>query len=133
MSNEMNPWDDAIFGNFSKFFPSLNDLFGHQTGVFSAQIYETDTHVMVSAALPGVHQENINVDLTQNVLTIKAEHIIDGETQGLRRETSQVFVQSFSIPGYVDCERVKAGYKNGKLEISFPKRERPQGKQIPIE
>ena len=108
------------------------EFFGDQrTGSFSTDIRENDTEYVLEADLPGFKKEDINIDITDNTLTIRAERHSDHEEkdkQGnyLRCERSYgSFSRSFNLDG-VDTEAIKAGFDNGVLTLTMPKLVAPQ-------
>ena len=108
------------------------ELFGDQrSGSFSTDIRETDTAYVLEADLPGFKKEDINIDISDNTLTIRAERHSEHEEkdkQGnyIRCERSYgSFSRSFGLDG-VDTEAIKAGFDNGVLTLTMPKLTAPQ-------
>ncbi|MBR1497978.1 MAG: Hsp20/alpha crystallin family protein [Oscillospiraceae bacterium] len=108
------------------------ELFGDQrSGSFSTDIRETDTAYVLEADLPGFKKEDINIDISDNTLTIRAERHSEHEEkdkQGnyIRCERSYGnFSRSFGLDG-VDTEAIKAGFDNGVLTLTMPKLTAPQ-------
>ncbi|MFC1960715.1 Hsp20/alpha crystallin family protein, partial [Chloroflexota bacterium] len=95
-------------------------------------IYETEDAVVVKTdPLLKVDPEAIEVSITGNVLTIKAQSLEEEDVEGsyLRRERRfGEFTRSVTIPREVEAEKAMASYKNGILNIIIPKTEssRPQ-------
>lgn len=81
--------------------------------------------VMVRAELPGIKPEDVDIELTDNVLTIKGERSSEEEKENegwLIRESSYgSFERSISIPEGVDPSAIKANFENGVLEVEVPK------------
>lgn len=87
---------------------------------------ENDREFRVTAELPGIEQEDIDVSLTRDVLTIKGEKKQEQEEEGrnyYRMERSYGrFQRSIPLPqGMVDADNVDAAFKNGVLTITLPK------------
>jgi HSP20 family protein len=88
-------------------------------------VSETDGEVEVSAELPGVEEKEIDVSLTDDILTIKAEK--KSETEKSEKEyrlierTYGTFQRSMRLPCPVVADKVKAEFKNGVLTIKLPK------------
>ena len=103
--------------------------------VFSPRVdvTETDNQIKVSAELPGLSQEDVDVSLSRNVLTIRGEKRQESErrTQNyLRSERSYgSFTRSIPLPGEVNTEDVDAVFRNGVLTVTMPKTERAQGRK----
>ncbi|MHB8762094.1 MAG: Hsp20/alpha crystallin family protein [Coriobacteriia bacterium] len=81
--------------------------------------------VMIRAELPGIKPEEVDIELTDNVLTIRGERKSEEEKENegwLIRESSYgSFERSLTIPEGVDASTIKANYDNGVLEVVVPK------------
>lgn len=100
-------------------------------------IYETEDAVVVKTdPLLQVNPEAIEVSITGNVLTIKAQSLENEQDTGqyLRRERRfGEFTRSVTIPREVEAENAVASYKNGILNIIIPKSESSRPQVISIE
>jgi len=100
-------------------------------------ITEEKDRLIVKADLPGMKQEEINVEVSEGVLTIRGER--KHETESKEGKTYRVersygsFLRSFTLPAGVDAARVNAAYKNGVLEVTLPKLAEAKAKQIKVE
>ena len=91
-------------------------------------------------AAPGFNKKDFNIEINNNVLTVKSEKQTENETkdgeQFTRREFSyQSFSRSFTLPSSVKGDKISAKYDNGILRIIIPKKDeaKPQPvKQIEI-
>ena len=117
------------------------EFFGEsRTGSFSTDIRETDTEYVLEADLPGFKKEDINIDISDNTLTIRAERHSEHEEKDkkgnyLRCERSYgSFSRSFGLDG-VDTEAIKAGFDNGVLTLTLPKlvAPKPTSRRLEIE
>ena len=99
-------------------------------------IQDSDDQVLVTAELPGVDIEDVDVTVSGNVLTIKGEkkdeHEEDKGDYYHRERWSGSFQRSMTLPDAVDSENVDAQMKGGVLHITFPKREEVKPKQIKV-
>jgi HSP20 family protein len=99
-------------------------------------IYETNNEIVVKAELPGLTQEEINVEVKDGILTLRGERRAEKEVKEEsyhRMECSYgAFARSFMLPTTVDEEKTKASLKNGILEIHLPKKEQAKPKQIKV-
>lgn len=99
-------------------------------------VHETDTGIEVAAELPGLNPEDVQLDVTNNILTIQGEKKYENEVKGktaYRSERSYgSFTRRIALPAEVDTDKVEATFKNGILNISLPKTEKSQPKQISI-
>jgi HSP20 family protein len=103
---------------------------------FPLNVYGTADELHVEALLPGVSQEDVDVNLDRSVLTITARR------QGLEAQAGQhwylqefhpgQFSRSCSLPFPVEFEQISAQYTNGVLTLTLPKAEAAKPKRIPI-
>ena len=93
---------------------------------------ETDSAYVVEAELPGFEPDDIEVKLTGNVLTIRAEHGEESEEEGERHYHAQRFYRSLTVPRGVQVDQIDARYHSGVLEIHLPKTEEARGKRIEV-
>ena len=102
----------------------------------SVDIYETESDIVLKAELPEVNQKDIQINIEDNVLSLKGERKFEKETKEEnyhRIERSYgSFSRSFTLPGSINKEKVKASYKNGVLKITMPKKEESKPKQITV-
>lgn len=101
-------------------------------------IMETEGSVIVTAELPGVKKENININATEEGIEISAEVKTEAkvEEKGFyRRERSyDRYYRSYSLPARVKPNEARATYKNGVLEVVLPKAEAGEkGRSIKID
>ena len=126
-SNMFNVFDDVD--------KMVNQAFGHSirgTEVTSQlqpllDVYETDSTVEVSVDLPGVEKKDVEVNVSNGLLTISGErkNTAGESTEGrIWQETSfGTFKRSFELTNAVVEDKITAQFKNGILKISLPKAE----------
>jgi len=99
-------------------------------------IVETPEHYVLRADLPGLSDEDVNVQLEENVLTISGERKAEEEhrQEGYYRLERAVggFSRSLTLPDGVDPEGVQAHFDRGVLEIRVPKPEQKKPRQVQI-
>ena len=127
---------DQIFGNFFGRTPfSMATTEGNWSPL--VDIHETNEGFQLMAELPGVKQEDIQVSVEGDTLTLKGERKHETEVkqdQYHRIERSYgSFERSILLPSVVDATRVKATYKDGVLEVQLPKKEEAKPKEIKVE
>ena len=92
--------------------------------------------IIVTASLPGVKPEEIEVMVEDNVLTLKAESSRETETQEsgylVRERSFGTFYRALRLPESVDIEKIHPIYENGVLTITMPKAEEKKRKQIKV-
>ena len=98
---------------------------GERNWTPALDIMEKDDRFVVKAELPGMNEEDIDVSVTGDTLTIKgekkAEEIVDGENYYHMERTFGSFMRSISLPSNVNSDKIEARYENGVLEIILPK------------
>jgi HSP20 family protein len=131
MREEMN----RLFDDFFTGWPERRSLMEGEWAP-SLDIAETDAEVVVTVELPGVKQEDVEVTITNDVLTLKGEKKEEKEIKKEnyhRVERSHgSFHRSVSLPTGVQGEKAKASYKDGVLKVAVPKVEAAKPKQIKI-
>ncbi len=120
----------------------IDEVFERPFGVtFAGQIpaidmYQTDNEVVVKAALPGVKADDVQINLTGDVLTIKGEIKQEEEQKGrnyhIREQRWGAFERSIILPTAVVAEKAKAEFENGILTITLPKAEEVRPKTITV-
>jgi len=103
----------------------------------SLDIIEDKDNLTIKVDLPGVKQQDIDISISGNVLTLKGERKREEEYKDKNYHRVErfygAFQRSFSLPPYADTSKVKASYKDGVLEITIPKTEEAKPKQIKVE
>ena len=103
----------------------------------SVDVVENDENFQIVAELPGIKMEDVNISLTDNVLTLKGEKkndVSENKRNYCRVERNYgQFQRSFSLPSSADATKVKANLENGVLTITLPKAEQAKAREIPIQ
>lgn len=143
----LDPWKD--FGSLQDrinrmfddtirtLYPTDGEELEKGTWAPAVDIYETNDSFVVSADLPGLNKDEIQIDLKDNTLTLKGEKKFEEKVSKdnyIRVERAYgSFVRSFTLPQNIDPEKIKAKYKEGVLEVTIPKKEEAKPKQIKVE
>jgi HSP20 family protein len=102
----------------------------------SVEVADTENSIDVTAELPGVSKEDVDVDLQNNVLTIRGEKKQQKEEKEKEHYLFEryygSFQRSFSLPARVDESSVKAEFRNGVLKIHLDKAAESKGTKITI-
>jgi HSP20 family protein len=105
-------------------------------GALPVDMYETDDSVVVQTGIPGVKADEIDVSVTGDTLTIKAETKAEEEVTRenyLRRERRfGSYCRSVTLPGGLETDQAEADYTDGVLTLSFPKAEEVKPKTIEV-
>jgi len=102
----------------------------------SVDIYETENELVLNAEIPGIDEDDIEIKIEDNTLTLHGERKLEEETQEEnyhRIERSYgSFYRSFSLPHYIDQEKIKAEHDNGVLRIHMPKKPELKPRSVKI-
>ena len=120
---------DKVFEDFNRSFglPAMSRATGEQTSMLSPSIdvVETDKAVEITAELPGVSEQDVDVTLVENVLTIKGEKKAETKEENkdyrLVERSFGSFQRSLRLPFTVAAESVDAHFKDGVLKVVLPK------------
>lgn len=134
LQDRMNQLFNQPFGGFEKF--GFEQQLAPENFLPPVDISEDDHNITLQAEIPGVKQEDLNITLENNVLTISGERKFKEEEKKenfhrIERRYGK-FTRSFTLPATVDAEKVNATFENGLLNITLAKREEFKAKQITI-
>jgi len=100
-------------------------------------VMENKEGITLKVELPGMKQEDINLSIENDVLTIKGERKQEKETtEGSFTRTERAygsFQRTLVLPSTVEADKVKATYRDGVLEVSLPKKEEAKPKAIKVQ
>ena len=103
----------------------------------AVDIYETPDSIVLQAELPGLSKDDIDIQVRDNVLTLKGDRRSEKEVKEgnyLRVERAYGgFQRAFTLPAAVQADKVRAVFKDGVLDVSIPKAEEAKPKQIKID
>ncbi len=99
-------------------------------------VLETDKEYVIKAELPEVKKDDVKITVQDGVLTIQGERKHEIEEKGKRfhriERSYGSFVRSFSVPDFVDEEKVGAEFKDGVLSLHLPKTEKARPRAIEV-
>ncbi|MBI4859246.1 MAG: Hsp20/alpha crystallin family protein [Candidatus Riflebacteria bacterium] len=91
---------------------------------------------VVTAELPGVSTDELDISVIGDTVTIKGERrpdeIAPGESYHRRERGFGKFTRSFKLPRRVDAKEVQAEYRKGILKVTLPRAEEDKPKRIPL-
>ena len=133
MHRQLDNWMDRAFR------VSNGDSLEHSlTLTPGMDIAETEKAYELTADLPGMQDKDVDVSVSDDVLTITGERSYERESDGRNVHLSErgfgTFKRSFSLPDEVDQDHIQARLKSGVLEIHLPKTEEvaPASRQIKV-
>jgi HSP20 family protein len=126
---------DRLFENFFERGPrSFGELGAWEPAV---EVADTKDAVIVKAQVPGISKDNLQVNITDDALTLKGEMKEEEkkeEKNYVRREFRYgAFTRTVALPAAVQSDKAQAQLKDGVLEITIPKSDKAKVKQIPIQ
>jgi HSP20 family protein len=133
---EMGRHFEDFFG--SPFLPAIWRRFPGDGKAWSPAIdvMEKDKEYIVKAELPGVKEEDVDISISGNMLTISGEKETESETKKKGYYYSESSYGSFSrsvtIPSNVNTDKIEACYDKGILEITLPKTAEAKTKKVKV-
>jgi|SwirhisoilCB3_FD_contig_51_1744667_length_670_multi_3_in_0_out_0_2 HSP20 family protein len=99
-------------------------------------IYEDANHIVLKLEVPGMKQEDLDIQLENQMLTVRGERKFEKETKEENYHRMErrygSFARSFTLPNTIDPESVKAHYDSGILTVELGKRAEAKPKQIKV-
>jgi HSP20 family protein len=99
-------------------------------------VAEDEDNYVVKASVPGIPADNIDVTVSDNVLTIKGEIEDEREKEErnyhLRERRYGMFSRTISLPSNVEADEIDASYDNGVLTLQIPKAEVVKPRKITV-
>ena len=99
-------------------------------------VYEDGDAIVIKTDLPGVNQDEIDIEMNNDTLTIRGERKFDDEARRenyVRVERQYgAFQRSFTIGIPVEPDKIKAVYRNGILELTLPKAEITKPRKVQV-
>lgn len=103
----------------------------------AVDIQEADDAYVLHADIPGVNPADIDIQMEENVLTIRGKRTISHEdTKDNYKRVERVsgsFFRRFSLPDTADAENISAAADNGVLAVTIPKQAKPQPRKIEVQ
>ncbi len=124
---------DRLWGSF--FGRELSPIDGG-TWLPSLDVAETENEFVVKAEVPGMDPKDIEISLSDGLLTIKGEKKQEKEENEenyhLIERSYGTFTRSIRLPKEIQSDKIDASYKNGVLKVVLPKSEEAKKKEIKI-
>lgn len=134
MSNRRN-YEISLFNPFSELAELEKNFFGNpygffrnrNLGAFRTDIKDEGDAYLLEADLPGFRKEDIGVDISEDVMTIKAERKTEREDKDSKgkyiccERSYGSFTRQFDLSG-INAENISAKYENGVLTMKLPKK-----------
>lgn len=127
---------DSIFG--TPFLPAIWRRLPaiDQEWAPAIEMFEKEDRYVVKAELPGVKEEDVDVSVADDTLTIKGERKTENEVKEedyhYCERSFGSFFRSIHLPGDADVKKIEANYEDGLLEISLPKAIEAKPKKVKV-
>ena len=132
LRNEMNRLFEEAFDEMP-----LNRWQTSTNWGLAVDVSENDEVFLITASVPGVNPDDIEITISDNVLTIKgefkSEETIEEEKYHLRERRYGSFGRSLTLPVAVNADEVDASYENGVLKLEVPKADEVKPRRIQIQ
>ena len=132
LQNEMNRLFNTVFdtpapagngGALRRWLPAMD-------------LVETEDHFVLRADLPGLAEDDVNIEVEDRVLTVsgerKAEHEMSKEGYHRVERAFGAFSRSLTLPEGIDPDAVGASFERGVLEVRIPKPEQRKPRKVSI-
>lgn len=102
----------------------------------SVDIYETENQLVLSVEVPGIKDEDIEIKIEDSTLSLRGERKFEKETKEENYHRIEraygSFYRSFSLPPYIDQDKIEAEHENGVLKITMPKKHEAKPRQVKV-
>jgi HSP20 family protein len=129
---------DRLFEDFSRGLPSLAPHAAGNGGMLtpSVDVSETDKEIEITAELPGLEEKDVQINVADNVLTIRGEKTAEKEQKDknyrLVERSYGSFERTLELPAGVDADAIKASLAKGVLKVTVPKPVPAQAKKVEV-
>jgi HSP20 family protein len=126
---------DRLFDDFTRGFPAFSSG-GADELLPNMDVTENDKQIEITAELPGLEDKDVQVNVADNVLTIRGEKKAEKEekdkTFRLVERSYGSFVRSLELPAGINPDAIKASIEKGVLKVTVPKPAPAQVKKIDV-
>lgn len=137
-----DPWRE--FGGLSAASPLsrmsrlMDDFFGESSGVLTLplDLTETDDAYQLTIEVPGVKKEDLTIECSEHVITIRGEKKFQRDPERERAYRTErrygVVARSVQLPDDADLERIEAAFEDGVLRVRVEKKPESKPRRIEI-
>jgi HSP20 family protein len=138
-----DPWSSDPWISFDHLRRGMEELFeragarsGRRAGVFPpVNLYETADGYVLTAELPGLGAQDIEISIESNRVTLGGQRSIERPEDASVHRTeraSGAFRRTVELPAEIDADKVEASHRNGVLMLRIPKAEKHQPRRIAV-
>lgn len=135
LQREMNQVFEGFWNRFGKGLGELDWPWGHSEA--KSDVVQTDNAVEISIELPGMTMDDIEVSVTDDMLTVKGEKKVERQEEKkgyyLSERSYGAIWRTIPLPPGVDGEKAEASFKNGVLTVRLPQTPEAQARVKHIE
>jgi HSP20 family protein len=124
------------FEMFRSFAPAFDQTWPLTVWTPPCDIYETGKEIVLKMELAEMSKEEVHVTIENNVLTLRGERKFE---EAVSRESYHriergygEFIRSFTLPAFVEGDKIFADFKKGVLTVTLPKRKEAKTKPIDV-
>jgi HSP20 family protein len=133
---ELATLQNRVNGLFQDYGRGQDELTTTSSFVPAVDVYEDEHKVTLKLEIPGVNQEDLDIRLENNTLSVRGERKFEKEEKEenfhrIERRYGS-FARSFTLPNTIDTENVQASYENGVLKLELARRAEAKPKQIKV-
>ena len=133
---ELNQLQSTLNRVFQGYNRGDDELTTTTSFVPAVDIYEDEHNITLKMEVPGVKQEDLDIRVENNTLTVRGERKFEKEEkeENFHRVERRYgsFSRSFTLPNSVDTESINADYEQGVLVLKLAKRAEAKPKQIKV-
>ena len=115
---------------------NTDDWLADEDGQLAIDVYQTDDAVILKAPIAGVNPDDVNVTITDEVVTIEGERRDEEQVEKPNYFTQECywgkFSRSFVLPVAVDADSAEASLKHGILVIRIPKQAKTRARSVKV-
>ena len=121
---------DQLWNRFWDDWGGLSEWRG--SGGWNFDLDDKENEYLLHADLPGFEPDEIDVSVSGNVMTVRAEHKEEDKSKNGSSYRYGQFYETFTLPSGVLSDKIDARYHNGVLEVHLPKSEECKAKRITV-
>lgn len=135
-----SPWQEMarLRREMNRVFNNMQPSFGTRvsSGYPSMNVWANEDGLVVTAELPGIDIQSLDISVVNNTLTVKGarapEKLQEGEVYHRREREYGNFTRSFQLPFDIEANAVAATYEKGVLQINLPRAEADKPRKITV-
>jgi HSP20 family protein len=124
---------ESLFDRLLSRFPAPFDAEYGFDALWDLDVEDRENEIVVRAEIPGFEANEVDVQFSDRLLTIKAEKKAEGTNGNGSSNEYRSYRRSVILPRGIKIDAIEAKYRNGVLEICLPKCEEAKPKHIPVQ